>query len=109
MAESEVNIEIIEIIEKYLAEISKHYKIDSAILFGSYARGAAHKDSDIDIAIVSGDIKNEYDETLNLMRFRRKIDLRIEPHPIQTEDYRNRTTPLIDEIINTGIPVYPML
>ena len=109
MAESEVNIEIIEIIEKYLAEISKHYKIDSAILFGSHAKGAAHEDSDIDIAIISEDIKNEYDETLNLMRFRRKIDLRIEPHPIQTEDYRNRATPFIDEIINTGIPVYPIL
>ena len=101
-----VNVEIIKTIEKYIAEISKYYKIDFAILFGSYAKGTAHKDSDIDIAVVSDDIKNEFNETLNLMRFRRKIDLRIEPHPIQTEDYKKRATPFIDEIINTGIPIY---
>ena len=45
------------------------------------------------------------DEELNLMRLRRKIDTRIEPHLIRIEDYKNAETPFIQEVIDTGIKV----
>ena len=61
-------------------------------------------DSDIDIAIISDDFKEDLaDELLNLMRLRRNIDLRIEPHLIKTEEFRENETPFIDEVIKTGI------
>ena len=100
------NIEIMEIVQKYVAKVCENYQIETTILFGSYAKGTWHEDSDIDIAIVTNDIKNNvFDEELNLVKLRRKIDTRIEPHLISIEDYKNIETPLIQEIIDTGIKV----
>lgn len=76
------------------------------ILFGSYAKGTNHEDSDIDIAVVTDDIKTDkFDEEVNLTLLRRKIDSRIEPHIIKVEDYENDETPFIVEVKNTGIKV----
>ncbi len=36
---------------------------------------------------------------------RKGIDYRIEPHIIRIEDYKNVTTPFIQEVIDTGIKV----
>ena len=33
------------------------------------------------------------------------IDARIEPHPITKEDYEKVSTPLVKEIVDTGIKV----
>ena len=101
-----IDIEILKSVEEYIKEISRYYKIDFIILFGSYAKGTNTEDSDIDIAVISGDIKDKIDDTLVLMRLRRDIDLRIEPHPIRTAEFRENETPFIDEIINTGIELY---
>lgn len=100
------NREIMEIVKKYVEKVCENYQIEAIILFGSYAKGTWHEDSDIDIAIITNDIKNNiFDEELNLVRLRRKIDTRIEPHLISIEDYKNIETPLIQEIIDTGIKV----
>ena len=101
-----IDTEILNSIQEYIKEISKYYRIDLVILFGSYAKGTNHEDSDIDIAVVSSDIKNKFDDMTTLMRLRRDIDLRIEPHPIKTEEFKANETPFIDEIIRTGIEVY---
>ena len=95
-----------EIVQKYVEKICENYNFIAIILFGSYAKGTENKDSDIDIAIITDDIKNDiFDEELNLMKLRRNIDTRIEPHIIRTEDYKNISTPFIQEIVNTGIKV----
>lgn len=97
---------IIDIVEKYVEEVCEHYEIYAIILFGSYAKGTNDENSDIDIAIITDDFTNDiFDEELNLMRLRRKIDTRIEPHLIRIEDYKNATTPFIKEVIATGIKV----
>ena len=105
MAKRKIDTAVIKSVEKFIAEVSKHYKVDAAFLFGSYAKGIQHKDSDIDVAIVSSDIKNQFDEIAKLYKYSRGIDLRIEPHPIKTDEYQKITTPFIDEIIRTGIPI----
>jgi len=106
MVKRTVDIEILNSIEKYIEAISEYYKIDAVILFGSYANGTNTEDSDIDIAVISSDIKDRFDDMARLMKLRRKIDLRIEPHPIKTEEFRENETPFIDEIIKTGIELY---
>ena len=106
MADRVVDLEILASIEKYIEEVKKHYKVDAIILFGSYAKGTNTEDSDIDIAVVSSDIKNIFDDRLNLMRLRRNIDLRIEPHPIHTDEFKPNETPFIDEVLQTGIEIY---
>lgn len=100
------NRAIMEIVQKYVEKICENYEVYAIILFGSYAKGTNHESSDIDIAIITDDFENDiFDEELNLMRLRRKIDTRIEPHLIRIEDYRNAETPFIKEIIDTGIKV----
>ena len=92
-------------LDKYIAEIRKYYRIDAVFLFGSHARGTANQDSDIDVAIISPDISNEFIDGFQLMRHSRNIDLRIEPHAIMKKDYETNATPFISEIIRTGIKI----
>jgi len=106
MVKGTIDIEILNSIERYIEEISKYYRIDYIILFGSYAKGTNHEDSDIDIAVVSSDIKDKFDDMGKMMSLTWNIDTRIEPHPINTKEFRENETPFIDEIINTGIEVY---
>ena len=106
MAERTIDIGILNSIKKYIEEVQKHYKVDAIILFGSYAKGTNTEDSDIDIAVVSSDIKDWTDDTVKLMGLRWDIDLRIEPHPIHTDEFKPNETPFIDEVIQTGIAIY---
>mgnify|MGYP002570050870 FL=1 len=105
MVERVISREIMETIKKYIERISKYYKIEAIILFGSYAKGTQNEDSDIDIAVISSDFKNLIQDGADLIGYTWKIDTRIEPHPIRTEDYENITTPFVQEVINTGIKV----
>lgn len=105
MVERVISREIMESIEKYIERISQYYKIEAIILFGSYAKGTENEDSDIDIAIISSDFKNIIQDGADLIGYTWKIDTRIEPHPIRTEDYENIATPFVQEVINTGIKV----
>lgn len=101
-----INTEIADIVEKYIAIVKENYDVVAIILFGSYAKGTEHEDSDIDIAVVTDDIKTDkFDEEVKLTLLRRKIDSRIEPHIIKVDDYENDETPFIVEVKNTGIKV----
>lgn len=71
------------------------------ILFGSFAKGNYNEDSDIDIAVVLKDYENLLDMQLELMKLRRKIDSRIEPHPFRESEF-NLSNPLVFEIIKYG-------
>lgn len=100
------NRKIMKIAKEYAKEVQKNYDVEAVILFGSYAKGTNHKDSDIDIMIVTDDINNNvFTEELNLMKLRRGIDNRIEPHLIEVEDYKTGNHPFIKEVIDTGIRI----
>lgn len=102
----EINKEIAEIVDKYIAVVKENYDVVAIILFGSYAKGTEHKDSDIDIAVITDDIKTDtFDEEVKLMILRKGIDYRIEPHIITVADYENDETPFVVEVKNTGIKV----
>lgn len=42
-------------IEEYIRKLLRKYNVEYAILFGSYARGEANENSDIDVIVVGGD------------------------------------------------------
>ena len=53
----------------FLDEIPKTYRLDSAYLFGSHAKGKSNQWSDIDLAVVSPDFSEDlHEERLVLMR-----------------------------------------
>jgi len=97
-----VNRKIIETAERFARQIPKDLKVRKTYLFGSYAKGTEREESDIDIAIVLGNMSDFYETQMQLMRIRRKIDLRIEPHPISEKDF-NDLNPFAFEIKKTGI------
>ena len=48
-------------IKERILPITSKYKIEDVYLFGSYARGEANRNSDVDIYCSAGDVKNLYD------------------------------------------------
>ena len=93
--------EVINIAEQFASVVMKKYDCAGIILFGSYAKNNYRTDSDIDVAVI---LKN-YDKFMNiqleLMRLRRKIDSRIEPHLFKISDF-NDNNPLVHEIKKFG-------
>lgn len=106
MNNKKINPKIEDSVLKYVKAICEQYKVEAIILFGSYAKGTEHEDSDIDIAIVIDKFRdNIIDEEVEFMKIRKGIDYRIEPHIIRIQDYKDISTPFIKEIIDTGIKV----
>jgi predicted nucleotidyltransferase len=89
------------IAQQYAQAVRAHYGAGRVILFGSYAKGHAHADSDIDLAVIFGDYENDFDRQLELMRLRRKIDTRIEPHPFRESEFTPQD-PLACEVMRYG-------
>jgi uncharacterized protein len=96
--------EALKIASAYIESISSKYNIKQAFLFGSFAKGNYHDDSDIDIAIIVNNVVDIIDTQIDLMKLRRKIDLRIEPHPFMTIDF-NQSNPVVYEILKYGITI----
>ncbi len=94
----------LDIAIKYAKAVRSKYKFVKIILFGSYAKGNYNVDSDIDIAVILQDYNNLIDMQLELMRLRRKIDSRIEPHPFREKDF-DISNPLVYEIVKYGVEV----
>ena len=95
MVKRTIDSRIMESIKKYIEKISQYYKIEAIILFGSYAKGTENEDSDIDIAIISSDFSDIIEDGAKLIGLTWKIDTRIEPHPITTEDYQKVSNPFV--------------
>lgn len=73
-----------------------------AWLFGSYAKGNQHENSDIDIAIVLKDNVNHTFETeVKLMIIRKGDETLIEPHAF-TKDEFDDNVPIVSQIIKYG-------
>jgi predicted nucleotidyltransferase len=105
MVEKEDKRLIIDIVAKYADTVNKEIKVDKIILYGSYSKGNPHKDSDIDVAVISPDFTGDkIEDRLRLMKCRWNIDLRIEPMPFKPEDFVP-DDPFVREIIETGIEV----
>jgi uncharacterized protein len=94
--------EAVKIVKRYVGLVSQKYQIENVILFGSYAKGTSHKDSDIDLAIILKSVDDIIDMQIDLMRMRTDDDLMIEPHPFSLSDF-NLSNPVAADIIKNGI------
>ncbi|HPS27643.1 MAG TPA: nucleotidyltransferase domain-containing protein, partial [Bacteroidales bacterium] len=77
----------LNIAQKYAYVVNANFNSVKIILFGSYAKGNFNKDSDIDIAVILNDFHDIIEVQVKLMKLRRKIDSRIEPHPFREKDF----------------------
>ena len=92
---------VIGIVRQYAELVNSAFESKKIFLFGSYAKGNYREDSDIDVAVVLKDFENAIDIQLELMKLRRKIDSRIEPHPFREQDFE-QSNPLASEILKYG-------
>src|SRR5438094_2695324 len=53
------------VIRRYARQVAEHFQPDKIILFGSYAYGTPHADSDVDILVVMP-ARNELDQAFKI-------------------------------------------
>lgn len=93
-----------KIIIEYLKQVSEKYNdFEGAYIFGSYARGTYHDDSDIDLALVFStlDDARRFNVQVQLLLLASRTDTRIEPHPFSHDDFHSNK-PFSVEIKRTG-------
>ena len=95
--------EALELVRKYKRVIAPRFDVEPKVMmFGSYSKGYANPDSDINVAIIVptyGDRKFEISK--NLWRDVRDVSFLIEP-VLMAED---RQSPLYDDVMRTGVAV----
>ena len=84
------------IVRAYVREVAKVYQVSQVIVFGSYARGTAHGESDIDVVIVSPDFRTgpEMEVLEQLSRIAARVSsllevLALTPEDLQSPDPRS--------------------
>lgn len=91
-------------INKFVERVIAEYSPRKIILFGSYARGDYHENSDIDIAVVVGGYSDSFiDGEVNLYKIRRKILSDIEPILIDENEDKSG---FLEHILSYGKTVY---
>jgi predicted nucleotidyltransferase len=97
------------ILKEFREEASKLYKkrLKDIILYGSWARGTATDDSDIDLAIVlEGDvgIGREIDRMIDIVTdLNLKYDVLLSVYPVSEKDYAAVNSPLMLNIRKEGV------
>ena len=95
--------EAINLVRRYKQAIAHRFQQEPKVmLFGSYSKGYANPDSDIDVAVIVptyGDRKFEISQ--GLWTDTRKVSFLIEP-VLMAED---RPSPLYEDVMQTGIAI----
>lgn len=95
--------EVIELLTKYKLVLSKHFNLEQMFLYGSYVTNSASADSDIDVAIILKEFKDNYFNVVpKIWKLRKAIDPRIEPHVFEQGKDRSG---MLSEIMRTGIAI----
>jgi len=73
---------VVKIIQRFLREVERAgIPVYAGVLYGSYARGDAHRDSDIDLLVISksGPAAKARHDAEMLWHLRARVDYRLEP------------------------------
>lgn len=83
-------------------------EVSEAYLFGSVVSGLSHKDSDIDLAVVSSEFQGlRYYDMKKICMHRRKIDLRLEIHPFSRDEVEHDPPQFFLKIKQDGLRIIP--
>ena len=94
---------VIRDVRRYIAELRKNgIPVQRAMLFGSWARGSAGEESDVDVALISSVFSGDrFQDRRKIVPLRRKINNRIEPMPFNPQTFEMGGN-LVDGIIRHG-------
>ena len=89
---------------RYAREVAEILSPEAVVLFGSYAKGTAHEDSDIDIAVIFNNFQGDWLSTsASLWGLTRNISTYIEPVLL---DHADDPSGFVQEVYNTGQILY---
>jgi len=95
---------VVERVKAYAELVRQNFDVRSVVLFGSYARGAARDESDIDVAVIVDRLDIEWlAAATRLHRLAREIDINIEPIILQAS--RDRSG-FLEHVMKTGEVIY---
>ncbi|GHS97867.1 hypothetical protein FACS1894139_11880 [Planctomycetales bacterium] len=100
--------EVVKSVRRYAAALrAKNIEPEEVVLFGSYATGTAHADSDIDVAVVvrNFDFDRDYQRTVALL-WRVAGDTCVEIEPLLIDRNRADRSGFIEHILTTGEVIY---
>ena len=94
---------VLSIAKEYAAAVRKDMDATSIFLYGSYAKGTATKDSDIDIAVVVNQIPGDYLDAVSVLwKLTRSVSQEIEPVLLTPDDQKSGFLQVVQK---TGIAV----
>ena len=92
----------IGIVKDYKAAISHLFDTATVYLYGSYSKGNAHPESDIDVAVIVPKLHDDWLKlSTRLWMIAPKVDIHIEPVLMEEDE----PSPLYRDIMRTGIAV----
>ena len=95
--------EALELVRRYKRVISSRFDVEPKVMmFGSYSKGYANPDSDIDVAVIVPTYGgSKFELSKKLWRDVREVSFLIEP-VLMAED---RQSPLYHDVMRTGVAV----
>lgn len=92
--------EVIDVVRRYKDQVLSTIGPASVYLYGSYSKGYAREDSDIDVAVVVPEVKEDFLKTSSLLwSLTWDINTQIEPVLIDAR----HPSPLYSDILRTGV------
>ena len=84
-------------------------RLKGLYLFGSYARGDAEPDSDVDVAVVLDDYEYASRELRMMSQVLNRLslqhDILLAAIPLRVTEWRSRRTPLLENVRREGVVV----
>ena len=105
---AEIPDDIKAALSDYVTRLSQEIQVRAAVLFGSYATGNWHENSDIDIAIFSDDFSDmDRVEAITFLLSRAMpYNLDIQPIAYDEQDLAHEDdNPFLHEILTTGVKI----
>jgi predicted nucleotidyltransferase len=102
--------QVMENLKTISARLKSEYRADKVILYGSYARGDATEDSDIDLLIIAPTKERFYERMATVRRLIRDLRRGIPVAPLvltmeEIENRKGRGDQFIKQILETGMEI----
>jgi predicted nucleotidyltransferase len=95
---------VVTTVKRYANAVTKELSPAAIVLYGSYAKGNAHEDSDIDVAVIFNGFSGDWLKTSNrLWRLTEDVSLYIEPVLL---DSTTDKSGFVKNIFKTGQIIY---